>query len=158
MCWVEAVAMGLVGAGAACPALEKASHGLTNLRLTLMFHHSQVRQSSRCPSLGQLPNPLPCASHRVLAQISQPVKNLEEITKKQPLGSVFKVWLSVGPTQTSSHFPACSQGIKESQNHLGWKSPLRSPSPTVPSAWPNPSLNRVPRCHIHTSFKSPQGW
>lgn len=43
------------GDGAAHPALEKASHGLTNLRLTLMFHHSQVRQSSRCPSLGQPP-------------------------------------------------------------------------------------------------------
>lgn len=53
--------MGLVGVGAARPALEKASHGLTNLRLTLIFHHSQVRQSSRCPSLGQLPYPLPCA-------------------------------------------------------------------------------------------------
>lgn len=61
MCRVEVAAMGLVGAGAARPALEKASHGLTNLRLTLMFHHSQVRQSSRCPSLGQRPNPLPCA-------------------------------------------------------------------------------------------------
>lgn len=61
MRWVEVAAVGLVGVGAARPALEKASHGLTNLRLTLMFHHSQVRQSSRCPSLGQLPNPLPCA-------------------------------------------------------------------------------------------------
>lgn len=124
--------MGLVGVGAARPALEKASHGLTNLRLTLMFHHSQVRQSSRCPSLGQLPNPPPRASHCLLAQIAQPLKSLEEKTKKQPLSSAFMVGLSVGPTQTSSHCPACSQRIEESQNNLGWKSPLRSPSPTTP--------------------------
>lgn len=55
---VLGMAMVLVGSGTARPALEKASHGLTNLRLSLVFHHSQVRQSSRCPSLGQLPNPI----------------------------------------------------------------------------------------------------
>lgn len=85
-----------VGAGAARPALEKASHGLTNLRLTLMFHHSQVRQSSRCPSLGQPPNPTPCAlrptsraPRHVLAQTPQPLRNLEEKAEKQPRGSAF---------------------------------------------------------------------
>lgn len=63
------------GAGAARPALEKASHGLTNLRLTLIFHHSQVRQSSRCPSLGQprprAPRPAPTQSHQAFGEKSR---------------------------------------------------------------------------------------
>lgn len=40
-----------------------------------------------------------------------------------------------------------------SQNHWGWKTPLRPLSPTVKSALPSPLLNHVPQCHIYTSFK-----
>lgn len=36
----------------------------------------------------------------------------------------------------------------ESQNWLGWKTPLRSPSPTVPPALPGPAITHVPKCHI----------
>jgi len=45
------------------------------------------------------------------------------------------------------------------QNHriIGWKSPLRSLSPTV---HPTPPflLNHAPRCHIYTFFEPFQGW
>lgn len=39
------------------------------------------------------------------------------------------------------------------QNCLGCKSPLRT-SPAIPPGHREP----VPRCHIHTAVKSPQGW
>jgi len=44
-----------------------------------------------------------------------------------------------------------------SQSQEGWKSPLRSPSPTVPPAPPR-LLNRVPKCHIYVFFEPLQGW
>ncbi|NWI67659.1 AFF3 protein, partial [Todus mexicanus] len=43
-------------------------------------------------------------------------------------------------------------------NHLGWKRPLRSSSPTVSPVLPNPPLNHVPKHHICTSFKYLQEW
>jgi len=48
--------------------------------------------------------------------------------------------------------------IIDSQNHLGWKRPLRSSSPTVNLALPTPPLNHVPKHHIYVSFKYVQGW
>ncbi|KAK4824091.1 hypothetical protein QYF61_010602 [Mycteria americana] len=48
--------------------------------------------------------------------------------------------------------------IIESQNHLGWKRPLRSSSPTVNLTLPSPPLNHVPQHHIYTSFKYLQRW
>ena len=47
--------------------------------------------------------------------------------------------------------------IIESQNHLGWKRPLRPSSPTI-----NPSppclLNHMLKCHIYTPSEHLQGW
>ncbi|KAK4824286.1 hypothetical protein QYF61_013031 [Mycteria americana] len=48
--------------------------------------------------------------------------------------------------------------ITESRNHLGWKRPLRSSSPTVNLTLPSPPLNHVPKHLIQTSFKYLQGW
>lgn len=44
-----------------------------------------------------------------------------------------------------------AQSLK--QNHLGWKIPLRSSSPTIHLAYWVPLLNFIPWCHIHTSLK-----
>lgn len=45
----------------------------------------------------------------------------------------------------------------ESQNHLGWKKPVRSSSWTIYSAVPHPPLKYVPKCHIPVCFKYIQG-
>ena len=44
-------------------------------------------------------------------------------------------------------------------NHriIGWKRPLRSPSPTVTTTPPR-LLNHVPRCHISMHLEPLQGW
>ncbi|KAK4826058.1 hypothetical protein QYF61_004173 [Mycteria americana] len=47
--------------------------------------------------------------------------------------------------------------ITESQNHTGWKRPLRSSSPTVNLTLPRPPLNHVPKHLIQPSFKYFQG-
>ncbi|KAK4817461.1 LOW QUALITY PROTEIN: hypothetical protein QYF61_015616 [Mycteria americana] len=44
------------------------------------------------------------------------------------------------------------------QNHIGWKRPLRSSSPTVNLTPPRPPLHHVPKHLIQTSFKYLQGW
>lgn len=41
----------------------------------------------------------------------------------------------------------------ESQNHLGWKRPLRSSSPTANPAVQSLPLNPVPKCYNDMSFK-----
>uniref|UniRef100_A0A8C4TTQ4 Collagen alpha-1(XX) chain n=1 Tax=Falco tinnunculus TaxID=100819 RepID=A0A8C4TTQ4_FALTI len=46
--------------------------------------------------------------------------------------------------------------ILESENHLGWKRPLRSPSPTVNPVPPSPPLTHVPERHIYVSFNPPR--
>ncbi|KAK4829272.1 hypothetical protein QYF61_002664 [Mycteria americana] len=46
----------------------------------------------------------------------------------------------------------------ESQNHIGWKRPLRSLSPTVNLTLPRPPLYHVPKHLIQTSIKYLQGW
>ena len=51
-----------------------------------------------------------------------------------------------------------SYRIIQSQNHLGWKRPLTSSSPTINLTLPSPSPNHVPKHHIYTSFKYLQGW
>ncbi|KAK4810597.1 hypothetical protein QYF61_007334 [Mycteria americana] len=50
------------------------------------------------------------------------------------------------------------QRITESQNRIGWKTPLRSSSPTVNLTLPRPPLHHVPKHLIQTSFKYLQGW
>ncbi|KAK4810666.1 hypothetical protein QYF61_007466 [Mycteria americana] len=45
----------------------------------------------------------------------------------------------------------------KSQNHIGWKRPLRSSSPTVNLTLPRPPLHHVPKHLIQTSFKYFQG-
>ncbi|KAK4808258.1 hypothetical protein QYF61_011892 [Mycteria americana] len=47
---------------------------------------------------------------------------------------------------------------EESQNHIGWKRPLRSSSPTVNLTLPRPPLHHVPKHLIQTAFKYLQGW
>ena len=49
-------------------------------------------------------------------------------------------------------------GILESQNHLGWKKPLRSSSPTINLTLPSPPLSHAPKHHVYTAFKHLQGW
>ncbi|KAK4833022.1 LOW QUALITY PROTEIN: hypothetical protein QYF61_027404 [Mycteria americana] len=44
------------------------------------------------------------------------------------------------------------------RNHIGWKRPLRSLSPTVNLTLPRPPLNHVPKHLMQTSFKYLQGW
>lgn len=39
--------------------------------------------------------------------------------------------------------------LTESQNHLGWKSPSKAYSPTIPPALPSLPLNDPPKCHIY---------
>ncbi|KAK4831375.1 hypothetical protein QYF61_017506 [Mycteria americana] len=53
-----------------------------------------------------------------------------------------------------------SQGVtaSESQNHIGWKRPLRSSSPTINLTLPRPPLHHVSKHLIQTSFKYLQGW
>ncbi|KAK4810753.1 hypothetical protein QYF61_007727 [Mycteria americana] len=51
-----------------------------------------------------------------------------------------------------------TSNITESQNHIGWKRPLRSSSPTVNLTLPRPPLHHVPKHLIQTSFKYLQGW
>ncbi|KAK4826690.1 hypothetical protein QYF61_010699 [Mycteria americana] len=48
--------------------------------------------------------------------------------------------------------------ITESQNHIGWKRPLRSSSPTINLTLPKPPLHHVSKYLIQTSFKYLQGW
>ncbi|KAK4825179.1 hypothetical protein QYF61_024659 [Mycteria americana] len=48
--------------------------------------------------------------------------------------------------------------ITESQNHIGWKRPLRSSSPTINLTLPRPPLHHVSKHLIQTSFKYLQGW
>ncbi|KAK4812871.1 hypothetical protein QYF61_024168, partial [Mycteria americana] len=48
--------------------------------------------------------------------------------------------------------------MQESQNHTGWKRPLRSSSPTVNLILPRPPLHHVSKHLIQTSFKYLQGW
>lgn len=43
----------------------------------------------------------------------------------------------------------------KSQNHLGWKRPLTSPTPTTNLALPGLQLNHVPEHHICTSSEHP---
>ncbi|KAK4826281.1 hypothetical protein QYF61_006728, partial [Mycteria americana] len=50
------------------------------------------------------------------------------------------------------------KGITESQNHIGWKRPLRSSSPTINLTLPKPPLHHVSKHLIQTSFKYLQGW
>ncbi|KAK4823484.1 hypothetical protein QYF61_002548 [Mycteria americana] len=58
-------------------------------------------------------------------------------------------------TKTSISLPSEKS---ESQNRIGWKRPLRSPSPTVNLTLPRPPLHHVPKHLIQTSFKYLQGW
>ncbi|KAK4808595.1 hypothetical protein QYF61_009898 [Mycteria americana] len=46
----------------------------------------------------------------------------------------------------------------ESQDHIGWKRPLRSSSPTINLTLPKPPLHHVSKHLIQTSFKYLQGW
>ncbi|KAK4813296.1 hypothetical protein QYF61_020875 [Mycteria americana] len=46
--------------------------------------------------------------------------------------------------------------VTESQNHIGWKRPLRSSSPTLNLTLPSPPLHHVPQHLIHTAFKYPR--
>ncbi|KAK4814017.1 hypothetical protein QYF61_004647 [Mycteria americana] len=46
----------------------------------------------------------------------------------------------------------------ESQNHIGWKRPLRSSSPTINLTLPKPPLHHVHKHLMQTSFKYLQGW
>ncbi|KAK4818807.1 hypothetical protein QYF61_019736 [Mycteria americana] len=55
-------------------------------------------------------------------------------------------------------FPGTEVRLIESQNHIGWKRPLRSSSPTVNLTLPRPPLDHVPKHLIQTSFKYFQGW
>ena len=48
--------------------------------------------------------------------------------------------------------------IVESRDHLGWKRPWRSSSPTMNITPPSLPLNHVPEHHIYKSFKYLQGW
>ncbi|KAK4814505.1 hypothetical protein QYF61_021568 [Mycteria americana] len=48
--------------------------------------------------------------------------------------------------------------LRESQNCIGWKRPLRSSGPTVNRTLPSPPLHHVPKHLIQTSFKYLQGW
>ena len=58
----------------------------------------------------------------------------------------------------SSSWDSKELGFTESQNHLGWKRPLRSSSPIINLTLPSPPLNHVPKPHIYISFKYLQGW
>ncbi|KAK4813411.1 hypothetical protein QYF61_004748, partial [Mycteria americana] len=49
-------------------------------------------------------------------------------------------------------------GPRKSQNHIGWKRPLRSSSPTINLILPKPPLHHVHKHLIQTSFKYLQGW
>ena len=46
----------------------------------------------------------------------------------------------------------------ETQNHLGWKRPLGSLSPTANLTLPSPPLNYVPKHRVYMAFKYLQGW
>ncbi|KAK4826190.1 hypothetical protein QYF61_006134, partial [Mycteria americana] len=52
----------------------------------------------------------------------------------------------------------CLRQILTEMNHLGWKRPLRSSSPTVNLALPSPPLYHVPKHLIQTAFKYLQEW
>jgi len=41
--------------------------------------------------------------------------------------------------------------VIESLDHLGWKRPLISPSPTINLTLPSPPLNHIPKCHTYMS-------
>ncbi|KAK4829527.1 hypothetical protein QYF61_005166, partial [Mycteria americana] len=78
------------------------------------------------------------------------------------------------PVRNLSHFPVTSYRRTEAlhspfnpdpshvlqwlANHIGWKRPLRSPSPTVNLTLPRPPLHHVPKHLIQTAFKYLQGW
>ena len=61
--------------------------------------------------------------------------------------------------EDTQHGFACSDDflLLNILNHLGWKRPLRSSSPTVNLTPPTPPLNRVPKCYDYVSFKHLQG-
>jgi len=58
------------------------------------------------------------------------------------------------------HMDSFSVNDIESQNHSGWKKPLRLLNPTISLELPSPPLNHVLKHHIskHVSFKYLQGW
>lgn len=56
----------------------------------------------------------------------------------------------------------CCHSVREkSQNHgivKSLKSPVKPLIPIISPALPSPPLNHVPKCYIHTAFKSLQEW
>ncbi|KAK4821623.1 hypothetical protein QYF61_026057 [Mycteria americana] len=66
-------------------------------------------------------------------------------------------WLIQNDTQESTT-SRIDGTITESQNHIGWKRPLRSSSPTINLTLPRPPLHHVSKYLIQTSFKYLQGW
>lgn len=131
------------GAGAARPALEKASHGLTNLRLTLIFHHSQVRQSSRCPSLGQprprALRPAPARTHRAFGGKKQ---------RSGPLGSALPPSIRAqpqalqesSPSQISTSPPCSPNFLSGPGSALGDRNPRSAQSSAAPPDPEQPGL------------------
>ncbi|KAK4823524.1 hypothetical protein QYF61_003033 [Mycteria americana] len=86
----------------------------------------------------------------------------------QPLRNTTHHWSPLGHRAVDRNFLRADMKVKtfrhgktritESQNHIGWKRPLRSSSPTVNLTLPSPPLHHVPKHLIQTSFEYLQGW
>ncbi|KAK4806266.1 hypothetical protein QYF61_013410 [Mycteria americana] len=66
--------------------------------------------------------------------------------------------ITVPKTAFNHHITHKSFSVRNKRNHLGWKGPLRSSSPTVSLTLTSPPLNHVPKHHIYMAFKYLQGW
>ncbi|KAK4815973.1 hypothetical protein QYF61_010841 [Mycteria americana] len=80
-------------------------------------------------------------------------------TPSRTQASTVRWWQRNQTVSWAVHEEECCQQVEgESQNHVGWKRPLRSSSPTINLTLPKPPLHHVSKHLIQTSFKYLQGW
>lgn len=70
----------------------------------------------------------------------------------EPAKSLWHKWQTPTPRSPEHRI------ISKSQNHLGWKRPLRLSSPTFDLALPCPPLKHVTKPYIFMFFNDLQGW
>jgi len=86
-------------------------------------------------------------------------KSAPGVSKPRSLSCIFTLRLHVHSVYLPLPVGAAGTGriMESSQNHEGWRRPLRSSSPAG-NPTPPCLVNHVPKCHIYTVFELLQGW